>query len=344
MRIIGRTWVFVFASTSLAASRVVTATAPVNGQRPVLAVARASQDDGTVEEGTVLHYRFTIANRGGAVLRILQVKPNCECAVPRWDKLIKPGTSGAIEVEVRTEHLRGPILKHLTVASNDPGRPEIELSLTARITPLVQVTPGTIALLAVEDRPATQEFILERTGGRPMRILQVIPARPFLNTKLTRLPGQGRYQLSVTASTQTPVGRSPTMVFVKTDLPRSPDLTLSLIVDRGIVPQPIMVFWSLPGGKLATPTRSMVTLNRAKGMFHVTGVTTGDPKLPAKLETVRQGLEYRVTLTYAGGWKPGVVKRTLTVRTDDLKQREIKVPIQAVVQGSTAALATAAAH
>src|SRR5205823_4616918 len=101
------------------------------------------------------------------------------------------------------------------------------------------------------------------------------------------------------------------------------------------------VFWSLPGGKLATPTRSMVTLNRARGAFHVTGVTTGDPKLLAKLETVRQGLEYRVTLTYAGGWKPGVVKRTLTVRTDDLKQREIKVPIQAVVQASTAALALA---
>src|SRR5262249_36865736 len=48
--------------------------------------------------------------------------------------------------------------------------------------------------------------------------------------------------------------------------------------------------------------------------------------------TVREGQEYQISLTYAGGWEPGLVKKTLTVTTDDPKQPLIKVPVQASVQ------------
>ena len=46
------------------------------------------------------------------------------------------------------------------VISNDPEHPRLDLSLTAKIRPLVQVSPGTMALVTVEDKPATQEFTL----------------------------------------------------------------------------------------------------------------------------------------------------------------------------------------
>ena len=55
---------------------------------PVLAVAEASQDDGAVDEGTLLHFQFKVTNQGGADLEIKDVKASCGCTVPHWDKLI----------------------------------------------------------------------------------------------------------------------------------------------------------------------------------------------------------------------------------------------------------------
>src|SRR5260370_15488908 len=99
--------------------------APPAHSGPVLLVQGTSQDGGTVEEGTVLKYRFMVTNPGDADLEIKQVKPSCGCTVPHWDKLLAPGKEGSIDAEVHTEHFRGAILKHLTVFSNDTRHPEL---------------------------------------------------------------------------------------------------------------------------------------------------------------------------------------------------------------------------
>jgi hypothetical protein len=299
---------------------------------PVIEVAESASDGGTVEEGTVLQYRFTIANRGNAELVLTQVKPSCGCTVPRWAKIIAPGKEGVIEAELKTTGFRGSILKHLTVFSNDPLRPQIELDLKASVTPLVQVQPGLVSLVAVDDQPVRQVFTLERTGGLPMQVLQVSATQPYVKTELTPLPGQGRYELAVTLTEETPWGRTPTPIVLRTDIEKAPNLTLTLIVDRGIITTPPMVFFTPLPGALTTPQQAIITLLRPKGSFHLKSAAIDDPKLQAKLETVREGQEYRVTVSYLGGWPAGVVQRTLTMTTDDSKQPEIKIPVHGLVQ------------
>src|SRR5216684_1840211 len=62
--------------------------------RPIIEVRDTGKDAGAVEEGTVVQYRFAVANRGQADLEISQVKPGCGCTVARWDRQIKPGQEG----------------------------------------------------------------------------------------------------------------------------------------------------------------------------------------------------------------------------------------------------------
>jgi uncharacterized protein DUF1573 len=296
-----------------------------------LAVTATAQDAGSVEQGTLAKFHFVIANRGQADLEITQVKPSCGCTVPHWDKLIKPGAEGSIDAEVNTTNFRGAITKHLTVLTNDPAHPQIELTLNATVTPLIQVTPNLSALISIEDQPATQEFTLVRSGGRPMKIVQVNPNATFLKVETTALPGEGRYKLAITATTDAPMGRSTVPVVVQTDQEKSPNLTLIVMVDRGIVAMPPLLFWSMTGGVVRLPFRSAVTISRQSRPFHVTHVAVDDPKLETKLETIRDGREYRVMVTYNGGWEGGTVKRMLTVTTDDPKQPELKVPVQAIL-------------
>jgi hypothetical protein len=302
------------------------------GPHPVIEVRETTQDGGAVEEGTVVRYRFTVENQGDADLQVTQVRPSCGCTAPHWEKLIKPHGKGMIEAEFNSSHFHGPITKHLTVFSNDPQRPQLELTITARVNPLVQVTPSSTAMLSVADKPVTYEFTLERSGGHPMKIVKIIPNAPYLTAEATPLRGEGRYKLTVTATTDAPFGRTTVPLVVQTDLEKAGMLTLVLTVDRGIVTTPPVLFYGQLPTKMTGPMLAAVTVSRSMGSFHVTSATVDDPKLAVRLDTVRDGGEYRVTVTYSGGWEPGLVHKTLTINTDDAKQPAFQIPIQGFVQ------------
>jgi hypothetical protein len=320
----------------LAPAALASPAAGTAGTRPVIEVPETKKDGGVVEEGTVVPFRFTVANRGAADLEITQVRPSCGCTITKWDRVVKPGGQSVVEASMNTLYFHGAVAKHLTVISNDPDRPQMELTITARVTPLVKISPSTAALLSVDDRPVTQEFTLERSGGHPMKIAQVIPNAPYLKTEVTPLPGEGRYKLAVTATMETPFGRSTVPLVVRTDLQKGGMLTFVLTVDRGIVIVPPMIFYGMLPHHIKVPPQATVTITRISPAFHVKSVTADDPKLAPRLETVRDGAEYRVTVTYAGGWEIGLKRQTLTILTDDPKQPEIKIPIQAVVQADLA--------
>jgi hypothetical protein len=344
MRLIGqaeRCWVPRLLTATvlvMVASQALAAQTPEPSARPAIEVKEATQDGGTVEEGTVVKLRFVVANTGSADLELTQVKPDCGCSVARWEKVISPGKEGTIDAEMHTDNFRGRVKKGFTVFSNDPLNPQVRLAVTAEVTPLVSVTPGRAASLAVEDEPVSMEFTLVRNGGRPMKIVELVPNAPYVKGEWEALPGDGSYKVKVTATGETPAGRNVVPFVVKTDLPKSGMITLIVTVDRGIVTVPPMVFYGLVPKEIKAPNQAAVTFSRQRGGFHIKEATVNDPKLQTKLETVRDGVEYRITLTYAGGWEPGIIARMLTVTTDDPKQPVITVPVQAVVQLDPATL------
>jgi Protein of unknown function (DUF1573) len=306
------------------------------GPQPAIEVRETHQDGGVVEEGTVVSFQFEVANHGQADLELTQVKPSCGCTVTKWERVIKPGARSNVEAQMNTLYFRGSVTKHLTIFSNDPTRPQVELTIGARVLPLVKISPGPAAVLSMGDQPATQEFTLERNGGHPMKIVQVIPNAPYLKAETTPLSGEGRYKLTVTATPDAPLGRSTVPVVVRTDLEKGGTLTFIVTVDRGIVIVPPMVFYGILPHDMKAPQGASVTILRNSTPFHVKSVAVNDSHLTPKLETVRDGAEYRVTVTYGGGWDTGLRRQTLTLTTDDPKQPTIEIPIQGVVQARLA--------
>jgi hypothetical protein len=318
----------VLAAPALAASKPM----PLATVTPQLVLSQTSQDGGTVEEGAPLKYRFTLENRGDAALTITDVKPSCGCTATHFDREIPPGKRGVIEAELKTRGFRGLVRKHLTVLSNDPTQPKLELTLAATITPLVAIDPAPIALLSVGAKPVSQVFTLQRSGNRAMKLLEVLPSHTAVTATAKPLAGVGRYQVTVTASPQVPLGRTPIPVRVRTDDPTVGDLTLHVIVDRGIVAMPPMLFISVPAGGATTPPALPVTLVRQGAPFRVKQVAADDPKLVTKVQTVRDGQEYTVTVMAPAGWTTGQGQKQITVRTDDPTQPEVTIPVMAVIQ------------
>jgi hypothetical protein len=319
-------------AVGLIASRAPADPAPTTSSLgPVLQVRETARDAGVVDEGADLECQFIVKNRGTDDLEITRVKADCGCTVVHYDKVIKPGAESVLQAAVRTDNLRGSITKYFTLFTNDPAKPEVRLSISARLVPPVQITPGPAARLAVGEGPVSQEFTLERRGDRPMQIVQVVSYASFLTVTPTQLPGQGRYKVTVTASAASPMGRTVVPVLVRTDLQKGGALTLVVTVDRGVVAVPPTLFCGVLEQDLHDPVHAAVTITRHTGTFHIKEATVDDPKLTAKLETVREGAEYRVTVSYAGGWEPGMVSKTLVVTTDDPNQPVLKIPVQALI-------------
>jgi hypothetical protein len=298
---------------------------------PVIELRETTQDGGAVEQGAVIQFRFRIVNRGQADLELRRVETSCGCTVAKWDRVIQPGKDGVVEALLDTRIFHGPLSKSLTVHTNDPALPKVKLILNATVTPLVLVTPGETALISLEDQPVTLEFVLERPSGGAMKVLEVTASQSYLKTQLTPLGGGNRYQLTITATPETPMGRTVVPVVVKTDLPGPGTRTLTLILERGIVAMPPRIYWSWTGGEVKPPIRASVLISRQKRPFRITSTTVDDPKLEAEVRTLREGAEYRVVVTYTGGWAGGAVKKMLIVTTDDPKQPELKIPIHAVL-------------
>jgi hypothetical protein len=146
----------------------------------------------------------------------------------------------------------------------------------------------------------------------------------------------------VTATSAAPLGRTRVPVTVKTDLEQASTISLDLTVDRGIVAEPPLIFYGLLPAEIKTPAQATVALISHAAPFHIKGLGVDEPQLTARLETVHEGSEYRVTVTYSGGWNTGLKKTMLTVTTDDPTQTAIRIPIQAIIQTKVSTLPAAA--
>ena len=56
---------------------------------------------------------------------------------------------------------------------------------------------------------------------------------PYIKAETTPLPGPGRYKVTVTATSDAPLGRSTVPVAVWTDVPKAESLTLTLTAAQG---------------------------------------------------------------------------------------------------------------
>lgn len=78
----------------------------------------------------VLH-PFAIENRGTAPLRVRSAASSCSCTQAQpGDLVVEPGESAEFEVRLQVVEL-GTVHQHLWLATNDPRRPMLPLSLTA---------------------------------------------------------------------------------------------------------------------------------------------------------------------------------------------------------------------
>lgn len=113
------------------------------GLRPVVvsiyepAMISAEQrviDIGKVETDSKIAQEFVLFNKGGSHLRISGVDTSCGCTVAALtENVLAPGEFTRLKVELDTSIKLGPVRKKITVKSNDPKRPALDLFLVGEV-------------------------------------------------------------------------------------------------------------------------------------------------------------------------------------------------------------------
>jgi hypothetical protein len=110
--------------------------APAKGPR--IAVEPQAFDFGPSLPQKTLTKEFTIRNFGSQDLVIAGVSTSCGCTAALLDekaKVLKPGGSAPLKVELRTPSAPGRLTKFVLIRSNDPARATLELKVEATVTP-----------------------------------------------------------------------------------------------------------------------------------------------------------------------------------------------------------------
>lgn len=138
---------------------------------PLLKVENPVHNFGTIEPGGKHTCEFRFKNTGTATLLISQVKSTCGCTVPQLKKkTYEPGESGVVKATYTASTRPANIEKHLYIVSNNPGKPQFELTLKAKIEVNFTISPSVMDLSLREDNAGAGTITIKSKDGKPFSI------------------------------------------------------------------------------------------------------------------------------------------------------------------------------
>jgi hypothetical protein len=247
---------------------------------------------------------------------------------------IPVATDGRVTVSVDTARMAGRVTKIVTVYTNDPDNPVVPLSMSGDVSADLLVTPTPLYLgrLRRGDRTRHEVLVVPGRPGTSFAVTGVEPVSPFLHAVLEPRPDGPGQRLVVELDPHSPLGRFSEQLKLRTTSPREPLLTLPVFgsVEGEVVVLPPQVTFGIAHGR--APERDLFIRNRGSRPLAVTGISVPTELVTYELSTVREGLEYRLTLRLRDHVPRGTVEGAIDIFTDHPEESHLVVPLYAIVR------------
>jgi uncharacterized protein DUF1573 len=331
------------AATATLWGAATTAEKPATSAKPKAVAAEPIADVGTVPKGDNVNHDFVLKNEGEAPLEITQVQPACGCTVASYDKTIAPGKTGVVHTVVDTSTFNGPIAKSVTVFTNDPQNPQIELTVKAKVEPYIFVRPGYARYNVVQGEALEGDIaqVLWASDGTPFDVLSVdspLPAALKVSfreaTEKERLPDvKGKqWRVEILLSNNAPVGPIANYVSVHTNHPKQKlvQIPISGFVRPVIaVTPPVADFGEI---ELKEPlNKALFVRNFATESINLTKVDNDVKGIDTRIEPLDAGRKYQVRVTLKPELGKGPFSGKIRLYTDSPKTPVIEVEVKGVV-------------
>ena len=319
--------------------------------RPMLHISSPEFNWGKAFRGEQLAHEFVIENKGNGTLIIEDVKPNCGCMLVKndaeYNRRLEPGEKTTILLQIDTRTLEPGFVKNkfteiITNAIADENR----LTILGEIEEILKLSPPHPTVDFVRGGPPASPatFTLEATGGRKVRLRNLLPRQGILTAALHELQKESIFEIRLT----------PKLKDLKTVF-QNEDLETTLEVDGRTMPfrMPVAIkikdrievepsqsvffrradteAFGQPGTTKPLRTLELKSLGGPTHSFKVTAVSVKDGVFAAAVETVEVGRRYRLKVTLEKAPKKGerFLKDTIELTTDDPVVPTIKIPATA---------------
>lgn len=297
-----------------------------------------------VPKGEEIRHVFKIKNEGDAALELVDVTPSCGCTVAEFDKTIAPGTTGQVEVKVDTASLAGPIAKPISVFTNDPDNPKIQLVVKAEIKPYLGVRPGYARFIYVqgeEIRPIPQVVWAE--DGSDIEVVDVKTPYDYLTVKRhvakedernPDYPGK-QWVFEVHLDPYAPIGALRDYVEVALDHPKQK--TVRIPISGFVRPRqhvtPDKIDLGVLDGKSLPLQRVATFTNFITKGIEVTKTESGVDGLSIEVNEVgrKDGHRFELVVTVGPEVPKGELRSTLKLHITDEQNPIVEVPIKGTV-------------
>ena len=109
---------------------------------PRAEVTETSHDFGHVREDMTLVHDFVVKNPGDQDLKILEVDPDCACTVAKYDRVIPPGGTGKISLQIQPFSVVHAFKKKTYVRFNAPDLSSVTLVVTGNAQKSIEIEPS----------------------------------------------------------------------------------------------------------------------------------------------------------------------------------------------------------
>lgn len=329
---------------AMAAAQPAEANTVADAPQPKAVVAKPVHDAGVVPTGQKIVHDFVIENQGDAVLEITDVRPACGCTVAQFDRTIAPGASGKVNAVLDTSTFGGAIAKGVTVLTNDPARPRLELTVKAEVRPHLIADPGFARFLQPQHSdPGVVEQRLWTKSFDNLEILDVTSPYPFL--KITHKPitadadrhedGVGpQYELTfVLDYSQAPVGSLAEYAVVETNHPEQPEVKIP--VSGFIRPLVVVTPASADFGALTLgedgAKGSLVLKHYGSQPLEISAAESSVPGIQVAIEPVEPGSEFNVRVQLSPDMPKGPFAGTISLTTNNPRKPTVEIPLSGSV-------------
>jgi len=283
---------------------------------------------GTLSNTNDVPHTFVLANEGAAPLVIYRVQSDCGCARVRLeDNIIHPGEQIAVETRLILKGRSGAQHKRVTIESNDPDQPRLTLSLIGEALAELAVKPDRIYWGNLRsDAEDVKTVEIEFEASAPGHVTGAGVNSPAFAVDLATNKSGRTYQIMIRPVPPLIYGRFTTDVWIATDAPRYPRLTVPMqgrvVGDIYAVPDEL---W-LDSAATQAVSRLILVQSSRKQNFKIVRV---DPPLTGMDVTVRSTLfrGSRIELRNLRP-RPELNGRSLSIVTDCATSPKLTVPFR----------------
>jgi len=305
--------------------------------QPHMAFEELNYDFGIAGPGDRITHIFKFTNVGSEPLQITRVSTSCGCTAALLSKKeIFSGDSGEIRATFETKRFEGDQETTITVHSNDPDNPEIDLTIIGAIKRDVAVVPQGINFGDVQKgETVTGSVKLLQLSQNKLVLHRIEVNEKYLNATTSRFREENSRGINIDISlkSEAQVGPLNEVITLHTNLKRRPRIDVPVwanILGRIQVQPEILSLGTISKGRKISQSITVSSNDGKK--FHVLKITCDLPFIQLQSSFDKKNNVVKISGTIDKVSPAGRLSGRIDIYTDDPDQRVIHVPVYGVIQ------------